>query len=194
MYQKEDDELDKFVEFFKIDKDKLNDNQWWFRAVEGLVIGDLLENKIPARASIVGELPILFQEDEKIIWLFQGVKYHKVQSKSKRVGKFSGYSGRILPSLYYKWGSFASESISSLEIKHVDQGYLAITDKQIYFYGNVTGFKLPYGKMLAIEPFSDGVKIQKTHSNAYPIYFETNNGWFTYNLLLNLYQMAATNS
>jgi hypothetical protein len=79
-----------------------------------------------------------------------------------------------------------------MEVEHIDTGFLAFTQKQIYFYGDYKGFKLPYSRMLAIEPYSDGVKIQKTQANTYPISFITNEGWFTYNLLINLHRMATS--
>ncbi|MBN1970355.1 MAG: hypothetical protein JW870_13380, partial [Candidatus Delongbacteria bacterium] len=186
LFKEQEDQIDAYVQHFNLSQDELNENQGWRQAVQALMIGELVENKLPERVSIAGDLPILIQDDEKIIWLFQEVDYYKVQSKSRRVGDYSGWSGRILKGLYYRWGSFQSESVKSMEIEHIDTGFLALTQKQLYFYGNYKGFKLPYGRILAIEPYSDGVKIQKTHANAYPISFITNEGWFTYNLLINL--------
>lgn len=190
LFKEQEDQMDAYVKHFELSQDKINDNKQWRQAIKALMIGELVDDKLPERVNIVGDLPILFQDDEKIIWLFQEVDYYKVQSKSRRVGNYSGWSGRVLKGLYYRWGNFQSESIKSMEIEHIDTGFLAFTQKQLYFYGNFKGFKLPYSRILAIEPYSDGVKIQKTHANAYPISFITNEGWFTYNLLINLHRMA----
>jgi hypothetical protein len=190
LFKEQENQIDAYVQHFQLSQDEMNANDKWRQAIKALMIGELVDNKLPERVNIVGDLPILFQDDETIVWLFQEVEYYKVQSKSRRVGNYSGWSGRILKGLYYKWGSYQSESVKSMEIDHIDTGFLAFTQKQIYFHGNYKGFKLPYSQILAIEPYSDGVKIQKTHANAYPISFITNEGWFTYNLLINLHRMA----
>lgn len=192
LFKEQENQMDAYIQHFQLPQDEMNSNEKWRQAIKALMIGELVDNKLPDRVNIVGELPILIQEDEDILWLFQGAEYYKVQSKSKRVGNYSGWSGRVLKGLYYKWGSFQSESVTSMVVEHIDTGFLAFTQKQIYFYGDYKGFKLPYSRMLAIEPYSDGVKIQKTHANANPISFKTNEGWFTYNLLINLHRMATS--
>lgn len=179
-------------EQFGITHAELNENGFWDKLVESTVISDLVEGIIPDRSSYTkDDLPIMFKSGEKLVWVFENdTQYHKLQTKSKRVGSYAGYGGRILKGVYYKWGGFQSESIKTMETEHIDTGHLAVTDQNIYFYGVNKAFKLPYSKMLAIAPLNEGVKIQKTHANAYPITLITGEGWFVYNLLVNLHRMA----
>jgi hypothetical protein len=68
----------------------------------------------------------------------------------------------------------------------VDTGLLAITNKHIYFSGGEKDLRVPYAKVVAFHPFSNGVGIIRDTSNAKLQIFVTGDGWFTYNLITNL--------
>jgi len=170
----------------------INDNRSWNKLIQSHALNLLLLGKLPNRCSFSKEdLPVMFQNDEKLIWVYENdTKYYKIESKSKRVGNYSGWSVKVVKGLYYKWGNFESRSIKTLQSTHIDTGHLILTSENLYFYGANKGFKLPYKRMMAIEPYSDGVKIQKTHANAFPIAFITDDGLFTYYLLIQLVEIA----
>lgn len=180
-----------FKATFGFSKDDLNRHGNWDKLVESRTIGILLSGELPNTCSFEkSDLPVMFQNDEELIWVFPNdTEYYKIESKTHREGGYSGWSGRITKGLYYKWGSFDSRSVRTLEKTHLDTGHLIITNQNIYFHGGNKGFKLPLKRILSLEPFSEGVKIQKTQANAYPIFFVTGDGGFLYNLLLNLYQL-----
>ena len=63
---------------------------------------------------------------------------------------------------------------------------LAVTDKNIYFSGNLKGLKIAYANIISFIPYNDGIGVQRDTSTATPQTFVTGDGWFIYNLLTNL--------
>jgi hypothetical protein len=56
----------------------------------------------------------------------------------------------------------------------------------VYFSGASKSFRIRHDKIVSIEPYSDGVGIQRDAQTARPQVFVTGDGWFTYNLLMNV--------
>lgn len=74
-------------------------------------------------------------------------------------------------------------------VEHVDTGMLGVTTKHLYFSGSTKSFRVKYDKIVSFEPFSDALGIQRDAQTAKPQVFQTEYGWFTYNLVTNLAQM-----
>jgi len=45
---------------------------------------------------------------------------------------------------------------------------------------------VPYSKIVSFTPYSDGIGIQRDAASAKPQTFVTGDGWFIYNLVVNL--------
>ena len=70
-----------------------------------------------------------------------------------------------------------------------DAGLLGFTTKHIYFLGHKKKFRVHYDRIVDFEPFDDGIGIMKDNQTAKPQAFRTGDGWFSYNLAVNLAQM-----
>jgi hypothetical protein len=88
--------------------------------------------------------------------------------------------------LYYRTGAFEGHSVARTERTHVDTGLVGITNKHIYFSGELKSFRVPYAKIVSFEPFRDGIGIVRDAVTAKSQIFVTHDGWFTYNLVTNL--------
>ena len=55
-----------------------------------------------------------------------------------------------------------------------------------YFSGGGKSFRIRHDKIVSIQPYSDGVGIHRDAATAKPQVFATGDGWFTYNLLMNV--------
>ena len=154
--------------------------------VKAAVIRDVLKGIIPQRASISDGLPINFQKDEKIVWGFPNSEYLEDRTRRQYVGGSQGVSIRIMRGLYYRAGAFKGEAVDRTERIHVDTGWVVITNKHIYFAGPKKSLRVPYGKILSFQSFSNGIGLIRDASSAKPQVFVTGDGWFTYNLVTNL--------
>lgn len=187
--KQEEDKLGDIIENFEFNKNSLNTDPAYMKLVKGAILRDILEGKIPERVSISGNLPFNFQKSEKIIWVFQNVKYYEMRTYKQYVGGYQGASIRIAKGLYYKVGSFRGNPVETNKMIQIDTGTLAITDSYIYFGGPLKSFRIKYDKIVTFEPYSDGLGIQRDAQTAKPQIFVTGDGWFTSNLIMNIAKM-----
>jgi hypothetical protein len=156
------------------------------RIVKAVVIRDVLKGIIPKHFKIRGSIPFNLRKGETIVWAFNNCEYYEDQTRRKYIGRTQGISIRIMKGVYYRTGAFGGSSIARTERTHVDTGLIAITNKHLYFAGELKSFRVPYAKIVSFEPFSDGIGIVRDAVTAKPQIFVTHDGWFTYNLVTNL--------
>jgi hypothetical protein len=187
--KEEEEMLINLMSHFSIPEQVLDRNGAYSKLVKGAVLRDIMEGNLQERLIIEGNLPFNFQKSEKLVWVFKGVKYYEEKTRTRYSGGSKGVNIRVAKGLYYRTGGFKAERIQSSETVHADTGFLGVTDKHIYFAGSSKRFRIPYKKIVAFEPFSDGIGVQRDAQTAKPQSFKTGDGWFTYNLITNLAQM-----
>ncbi|WP_069293902.1 hypothetical protein [Fervidobacterium thailandense] len=187
----EQEKIERFVDFFKLDQNSLNRNDAWNKLVKGVVLREVMEGKIPQRLKVEGQLPFNFQKSEKLIWVFPKVDYYQDRTVREYIGGSSGVSFRVAKGVYLRTGAFKATPIETIKRVHVDSGILAVTTKHIYFHGKFKSFRIPFKKIVAFEPYSNGIGVHKDSAAAKREIFATGDGWFTYNLLVNLAQLSS---
>ena len=75
------------------------------------------------------------------------------------------------------------------ETVHADTGLLGLTTKHIYFAVSRKRFRVRYDRIVAFDPYQDGFENMQDAQTARPQAFWTGDGWFPYNLAVNLAQM-----
>lgn len=173
---------------FDLSQQELDVSGAYSRMLKWAVIQDLLEGTIPDRLDIIGALPFNFQKNEVLVWLFQDVPYYERKTVTRYVGRSHGVSVRVAKGLYVRSGAFRGQPVKTDQVIHVDTGMVGITTKHIYFAGSTKSFRVNYGKIVSFEPYSDAIGIQRDAQTAKPQIFVTGDGWFTYNLVVNLAQ------
>lgn len=184
--QNEENELINYKDHFSFSDKELDQNETYSNMVMAVTIREVLEGKIPNRIHISGIMPFNLQKGETLIWLFQNVPYYEPRSKTTYTGTSKGVSLRIAKGVYYRAGGFKGNPIVTTQTVHIDTGYLAFTDKNIYFTGPVKSFRVRYDKIITFTPYSDGIGMQRDGASSKPMTFLTGNGWLTYNLVINL--------
>lgn len=185
----EETRLGEFKSHFGLSQADLNGNGALVKTAKAGVIRDVLDGTIPQRVTIDGNLPINFQKGEKIVWAFADSKYLEDKTRRHYVGGSHGVSVRVMKGVYYRVGAFKGHPVETTERVHIDTGWVVVTDKNIYFAGPRKSVRLPYGKIISFEPFSDGIGLMRDAATAKPQVFVTGDGWFTYNLVTNLAQL-----
>lgn len=177
-----------FLEAMSISKDEVDTNGHFRRMVKGVVLHELFSGTLPQRFSFSDRPPVNLQKEERIVWGFQNTKYIETRTRIDRVGSSQGVSVRIMSGVYYRVGSFKSQPVEKTEHRHIDTGWMIFTDKNFYFVGQAKSQRIPYSKIISIDPYSDGIGIMRDAASAKPQLFINNDGWFAYNLLTNLAQ------
>lgn len=170
---------------FVLTQSDLDEKGNYSRVVKGGVLRDLMEGKIPERVTVDSQLPFNFQKSEKLIWVFQGVDYYEQKKRREYVGGSTGVSARVAKGVYFRTSAFKGRPVDRVETVHAGTGLLAVTNKHIYFSGGQKKFRVRLDKIVAFEPFSDGIGIQRDAATAKLQTFVTGDGWFTYNLVQN---------
>ena len=180
----EENNLTSYKANFDLTESDLDLNGMYTRFIQGIVLRELMEGKIPQRFNYNG-LPFNFQKSETLIWAFWDVDYLEDKTKREYRGGSSGVSVRIARGVYYRTGGFRGTPIETTERKHIGTGIMAVTNKHIYFASDNKNFRVRLDKIVTFTPFKDAVGIQSDSASSKPQFFITGEGWFTYNLLVN---------
>jgi len=187
----EEHSLIAYRDHFALSQGELDTKGSYTRLAEAGVIRDLLEDKLPARVTVEGNIPFNLQKSETILWFFNNVQYYEERTRTTYQGSYQGASIRVARGLYYRVGGFRGNPVITAQLVHVATGQVGITQKHIYFAGGNKAFRVPYQKIVSFNPYSDGIAIQRDAASARPQIFVTGDGWFTYNLVTNIARMAA---
>lgn len=158
------------------------------KVIKATIIRDITEGIVPETKINAGQLPFVFQEGEKLIWVFHSVKYFEQIVKTHFREGSEGASIKVAKGIYYRTHAFKGYPVHEQGMKYLDLGLFAITDKQIYFSSSNKTLTIPFGKIGSIQPYEDGIGIHDDESTAKPNVFKGLDGWFTYNIAINLIQ------
>tara|TARA_R110002051_G_scaffold295702_1_gene361563 strand:- start:1400 stop:2224 length:825 start_codon:yes stop_codon:yes gene_type:complete len=185
--QEEENRLGEYKKHFHLTQEVLEKHDSLSRAVRASILRKLLSGEeITNKANIDGNLPFKFQKSENIIWLFNDVQLYEQRTKTTYKGGLQGISIRVTKGLYYRTSSFKGQPVKSTNIVPIAKGIMVLTNKHIYFSSSLKNFRINYDKIITVDPYSDGVGIQKDGVSAKPQIFSNIDGWFCYNFIKNI--------
>lgn len=167
--------------------DKVEVSEAEGRVKKGAILRNMLNGVMP-EPDTLAYTPFNLQKSEKIIWLFPDTDYYEKKKQTQYVGGTQGMSFRVAKGVYYRVGGFKGERVETYETTHADTGLLGITNKHIYFTGPEKSFRIRFDKIVSFQPYRDGIGLQRDAASAKPQLFVTEDGWFTYNLIVNVAQ------
>ena len=185
----EENALYRYLEHFGLTQDQADRNGAQTSVVQSAVIREIAEGVVPQRQNITGRVPFNLMKSETLVWVMQNVDYLEVVTRRERRGSSQGLSFRIARGVYYRPSAFRSRQVEWDETVHADTGLMGFTTKHIYSSGPKKKFRVRYDRVVDLEPFSDGFGIMREAQTAKPQSFRTGDGWFAYNLAVNLAQM-----
>lgn len=186
----EEEKVSTFKEEFNVSQEVLDRNGSYMKVGMSSILRDLTEGKIPEqRIKVDGQLPFLFQKSESLIWVFTNVEFYEQQTRTEYRGGSQGVSVRVAKGVYYRTSSFKGRPVKISEMKYIGTGLLVLTTKHLYFGSPEKKFKIPFSKLVSIEPYEDGIGVQKDGVTAKPQVFKNLDGWFAHNAVSNLSQM-----
>ena len=181
--------LAQYISHFDLTQEELDRNGAQTTLVQVSVIRDVTQGIVPQRQNIEGRVPFNLMKSETLVWVIDGVDYLETVVRRERQGSSHGLSIRVARGLYYRPSTFRSRPIEWEETVHADTGLLGLTTKHIYFAGSRKKFRVRYDRIVSFDPYDDGFGIMRDAQTAKPQTFRTGDGWFPYNLAVNLSQM-----
>lgn len=183
-----EEEEQRLVHFASAFDMKIADMPGFDRLIKSAALTDLFNGKIPNRFHVPNSLPVNLLKGEQIVWTCANVAYLEDKTRRQYSGGSQGVSLRIVSGVYYRVGAFKGQPTEFTERVYIDDGWLIVTTKNIYFSGPKKSLRIPYSKIVSFEPFNDGIGMHRDAATAKPQIFVTGDGWFTYNLITNLAQ------
>ena len=185
----EENALNRYLHHFDVAPEQVDGNGVLTSMIKSAVIRDITEGIVPQRQNIEGRVPFNLMKSEILVWVMQDVDYLEEVTRRERRGTSQGFSFRNARGVYYRPSAFRSRQVEWDETVHADTGLLGFTTKHLYFSGSKKKFRVRYDRIVDFEPFSDGFEIMRDAQTAKPQAFKTGDGWFAYNLAINLAQM-----
>jgi len=99
---------------------------------------------------------VVLQADERRLAEFGTVLYRKSVLVASHTGGYNGVSVRIASGLYYRFGGFAGQTLPH-EVQNIDNGFLTLTNKAMFFGGQQATFRIPYSSILRFKAYPDGL-------------------------------------
>lgn len=127
--------------------------------------------------------PILLGKDEVVLWCYSGVTMWQEKVKKEMVGSHSGFSFRIVKGVNYRTGGFKGHPVEHSYMDNVGTGSLYITNKHIIFHSSERSVKIPYKKIIGLNPYQDGMGVQQDGANAKKLVFQGFDCSFVMNIM-----------
>ena len=185
----EENVLTRYINHFNLSQSQLDAHGVHTSLIKAAVLRRIAEGVVPDRQDIKGTIPFNLMKSEKLVWVMEDVDYIETIVRRERRGSSHGLSIRVARGLYYRPSTFRSGVIEKEETVHQDTGLLVFTTKHLYFSGAKKKFRVRYDEIMDFEPSSDGFGIRRDAQTAKLQSFRTGDGWFSYNLAVNLAQM-----
>ena len=186
--REEEESATLFKSHFNLTSEDLNYNDAFNTMVKASVLREVLNgNFTDGMEQMEWIAPFNFQDEEKLIWLFNDVKYYENNTRAQHRGGFSDMHIKLDNEIYFRKSSFSGRSLQTDEMIFKDTGSFGITSEHVYFLGE-NYFNVEISQLMAWYGYEDGLSIKTTGMDTSSYVFKNVDGWFCYNLLANLIQ------
>ncbi len=126
-------------------------------------INEFLTDVLNGRVNITTKdpSPVLLKNDEKLSIIMHNVSFRESRAVRQTVGGYGGPTFRIAKGVSFRMGSVAARSESHEELRTIDHGSLILTNKRLIFIGSKRTNNINLNKIVAIEPYKDGIGSQR---------------------------------
>jgi hypothetical protein len=147
---------------------------------QSYILGDIQAGRHPR---YVINAPIILTKGEDALWCYNNVTMYQEKIKKEMVGSYGGFSFRIMKGVRYRTGGFKGHPVETSYMENMGQGSLYVTNKNIIFMGQTRSIKVPYSKIIGINPYSDGMEVQRDGNNVKRLVFQGFDCSFVLNII-----------
>jgi len=128
--------------------------------------------------------PFVLQRSEQFIWLFGSVNYAQEKVKREYISGSTGVSVRVAKGMTVRTGATRGYSVEHRVFEPTGSGLLCFTTKHIAFSSSTANLRVPWSKLVSIQPFSDAIVITKEAANPKQQVFTLEEAAFAYQLAM----------
>ena len=105
--------------------------------------------------------PIILKKNEEPSIIMNNISLHEPRAVRQTIGGYRGTSVRVAKGVSFRVGGMKARSESHEELRNIDQGSLVLTNKRLIFIGSKRTTNIDLRKIVAIEPYRDGISSQR---------------------------------
>ena len=147
---------------------------------QAIVLKDLERGILPQKQISV---PVILGRGECALWVYHNVTMFQEKIQREYRGRSGGFSFRICKGVTYRTGQFKGRPVENSYMDKIGIGSLVVTNKHIYFHCPTASVKVPYSKLVGIEPYSDGIELHKEEAKSKRTIFQGFDSWFIVSVL-----------
>ena len=178
----------RYARHFELDDAELDHNGMLRQLIQSAAIAEAAAGPVPHRMDFpeAAAAPFRLNKSEQLVWLFDNAECRVGRLPSEPSPSITGVMtpGRTLP--YYPPRRFAGRDVPPEGWETVGTGRLAVTSELLHFRGLGHNIRLSYDSVRRWEPHCDGIGVVPQRQPDRLVVFRTGDGWFLYNLTLNL--------
>lgn len=187
----EEEKLARCQNRFALSQGEIDRNGKFSRVAKSSILRRVMMGEVPSMVDFGADHIVNFQKGETPVWMFSQCQYLEDTVRRQFVGASQGLSFRVMSGVYYRIGGFKGEPVSTIVRKNLGEGFLVVTDRNLYFVGPGKTTRIPYFKVVSFTPHSDAVGLMRDAATAKPQFFVVDDAWFAYNLITNLAKIHA---
>ena len=92
-------------------------------------------------------------------------------------------SFRICHGVYYRTGGSKGHAVEHTFMQPIGTGTLYVTNKNLIFHSMMKGIKIPYKKIIGVNPYSDGIEIHRDGATTKRLTMQGFDTWFLMNAM-----------
>ena len=178
----------RYARHFELDDAELDHNGMLRQLIQGAAIAEASAGLVPHRMDFpeAAATPFRLNKSEQLVWLFDNAECRVGRLPSEPSPSITGVMtpDRTLP--YYPPRQFVGRDVPPQDWETVGTGRLAVTNELLHFRGPGHNIRLSYDSVRRWEPHCDGIGVVPLRQPDRLVVFRTGDGWFLYNLTLNL--------
>jgi hypothetical protein len=151
-----------FLKQFKLAvQPDLEPRGWAMRIALELTIRGVLEGELPRHFDCAGLPMFNLAAGESVVWAVGGAELLEEKTVRSVAGYYGGPSFRLARGVYWRMGGFRAHPISHTQVVVADRGVAAFGTLNFYFGGAKSDLRVPWAKVVAFHPHSDGFALTK---------------------------------
>lgn len=147
---------------------------------QAIILKDIEKGVLPQKPISV---PVLLGRGECALWVYNNVKMYQEKIQREYRGRTGGFTFTVCKGVRYRTGQFRGRPVENSYMDVVGTGSLVVTNKHIYFHCPTASVKVPYAKLIGVEPYSDGIELHKDEAKPKRMVFQGFDSWFIMNVL-----------
>ncbi len=117
--------------------------------------------------------PIILKRNEETSLIMHNITLREPRAVRQIVGGYGGPTFRVAKGVSFRLGAVSAQSESHEELRNIDQGTLVLTNKRLIFIGSKRTTNIDLRKIVAIEPYKDGIGSQRENKQKTEYYTGT---------------------